>query len=106
MALGVNMVYELLQTATFKRWFESLKDKRAQQQIWKRLRRIEKTNNFGDWKPLKGDLYELRITTGKGYRVYYTIQDKQLVILLAGSDKSDQVKMIKRAREILEDEYS
>ena len=99
------MVYELLQTATFKRWFESLKDKRAQLQIRTRLRRVE-DGNFGDYKPLGGDLAELRIRTGKGYRVYYTIQDKQLVILLAGSDKSNQSKMIKKAREILKDEYS
>ena len=105
MALGVNMVYELLQTATFKRWFGSLRDRQAIIRIQSRLERVE-AGNFGDYKALGGGLAELRIRTGKGYRVYYTIQDKQLVILLAGSDKSDQVKMIKRAREILKDEYS
>lgn len=40
---------------------------------------------------------ELRIDYGPGYRVYYKKQGQQVVILLAGGDKSTQAKDIKTA---------
>jgi putative addiction module killer protein len=40
---------------------------------------------------------ELKIDYGPGYRVYYKKRGKELVILLAGGDKSTQDKDIKLA---------
>jgi putative addiction module killer protein len=39
----------------------------------------------------------LRIHYSKGYRVYYKQQGKKIIILLAGGDKSTQVKDIKNS---------
>ena len=40
---------------------------------------------------------ELKIDFGPGYRVYYAERDGELIILLAGGDKSTQQQDIKAA---------
>ena len=69
------------------------------------IRRIERIydNNFGDYKQLDTNLYELRFTLGKGYRIYYTIQNNILVLLLNAGDKSKQSKDIELAKAYLKD---
>ena len=42
----------------------------------------------------------MRIDYGPGYRVYYTVQDKVVYLLLCGSDKKGQSKAIKKAKEM------
>ena len=44
------------------------------------------------------NLYELRFFFGKGYRIYYTIKNDIVVILLQAGDKSDQQKDIAIAK--------
>ena len=54
-------------------------------------------------------IYELRIVIGPGYRVYYTLQDDELIILLAGGDKSSQTSDIAKAKQLakeLQDEQN
>ena len=65
-----------------------------------RLVRAE-AGNLGDVKPVGGAVSEMRIFVGKGYRIYFTIRDGQLVILLSGGDKSSQARDIEQAKEIL-----
>ena len=69
------------------------------------IRRIERIydDNFGDYKQLDTNLYELRFTLGKGYRIYYTIQNNILVLLLNAGDKSKQSKDIELAKAYLKD---
>ena len=43
---------------------------------------------------------ELKIDVGPGYRVYFTERDGELIILLAGGDKSTQRRDIERAIEL------
>lgn len=66
-----------------------------------RLARIRQ-GNFGDCKPLKGKeskgLYELRIHFGPGYRIYYGIIDKNIVLLLTGGDKKSQDRDIDKVK--------
>ena len=40
---------------------------------------------------------EMRIDMGAGYRVYFTMRGRVLVVLLAGGDKSTQAADIRRA---------
>ncbi len=62
----------------------------------------------GDVRPIGSGVSELRIDYGPGYRVYYQQKGSRLIILLAGGDKSSQVKDIEEAlmlsRQIKEDE--
>ena len=95
------MNYELKQTTTFTKWFKSLKDTQARYRIMNRLNMIRTDGNFGDYKSVGDSVSELRIFTGKGYRVYYTLRNKQIVLLLAGSDKDSQQIVIAKAKRLL-----
>ena len=56
--------------------------------------------NFGDCKPVGSGVSEMRVHTGKGYRVYFMQENDCVYILLAGGDKSTQQKDIARAIEL------
>lgn len=58
---------------------------------------------FGDCEPVGDGVWELRIDTGPGYRVYYARAGKQVVLLLCGGDKRRQKADIKRAKDYWED---
>lgn len=64
-----------------------------------RIRRVE-TGLLGDWKTVGEGVSELRVDHGPGYRLYYTMRGDVLVILLCGSDKSDQDRAIRLAKEL------
>ena len=83
-------------TETFGDWFGGLRDKHAEKRIQARIRRAE-LGNFGDYAPVGEGISEMRIHYGPGYRVYFTQRGMEIVILLAGGDKSTQTKDIKTA---------
>lgn len=83
-------------------WIDALKDIRARAQIRARLARLG-AGNFGDCKPLRDGVQELKIDYGPGYRVYLSRQGPVLVLLLCGSDKGDQDRAIKQAIDYLND---
>ena len=53
--------------------------------------------NPGQHRDLTDGVSELKIDFGPGYRVYYTERGGEVVILLAGGDKSTQQQDIKAA---------
>ncbi|MDR3390936.1 MAG: type II toxin-antitoxin system RelE/ParE family toxin [Sulfuriferula sp.] len=86
-------------TEVFDDWFVGLKDKQAVRRVQVRIDRAE-DGNFGDCKPVGEGVSEMRINYGPGYRVYFVQRGIEIVILLAGGDKSTQSKDIKTALEI------
>lgn len=88
----------------FQQWFDAIKDQTAKTLVTARLSRAA-AGNFGDWKPLKGKgtagLCEMRIQHGAGYRIYYTIVGREIVLLLAGSTNRDQDRVIVKAKAYL-----
>lgn len=76
-------------------WEKGLKDRAARAKVRARIGRI-RLGNFGDSKRV-GDVFELRIHAGPGYRVYYGRKGRSCVILLCGGDKGSQKKDIRRA---------
>jgi putative addiction module killer protein len=83
-------------TEVFDAWFAGLADRQAARRIQARIDRAE-DGNFGDCKPVGQGVSEMRIDYGPGYRVYFTQRGLEIVILLAGGDKSSQAKDIKAA---------
>ena len=86
----------------FDGWFAQLRDRRAQAKIAVRLNRLA-AGNFGDCKPLRHGLHELRVDWGPGYRVYFAMIARTCALLLCGGDKRNQSADINRARKYLED---
>ncbi|MEI8327203.1 MAG: type II toxin-antitoxin system RelE/ParE family toxin [Betaproteobacteria bacterium] len=88
--------------APLTQWLDALKDIRTRAQIRARLARLA-AGNFGDCKPVREGVQELRIDYGPGYRLYLSRQGPVLVLLLCGSDKTDQDRAIKQAIGYLND---
>ncbi len=87
---------EIRKTEKYVQWLDGLRDINARARIQIRVERLA-TGNAGDVKPVGEGVSELRINYGPGYRVYFTKQGHELVILLAGGDKSTQSTDIKTA---------
>jgi len=86
----------------YSEWHRRLRDIRAKIAIDRRVNRME-LENFGDHKPCRDGVWELRIDVGPGYRVYYAISGSKIVLLLCGGDKRTQSADISRACEFWHD---
>ena len=95
-------MFTVRQTQEFQDWLDALKDLRAQVRIAARLRLAE-AGSLGDWKAVGGEVSEMRVDVGPGYRLYFTRRGGILIVMLAGGDKSTQAKDIKRAQLILKE---
>ena len=64
-----------------------------------RIRRMQ-LGNVGDAKSVGDGVFELRFDFGPGYRVYYTEREGEIIVLLAGGDKSSQKQDIEKAKQL------
>ena len=94
---NICVEYEVVRSYEFLRWLRRLRDRQAQARILVRIDRVEE-GNFGDHRSVGGGVSELRIDVGQGYRIYYTIRQQRVVILLCGGDKASQQRDIRRAQ--------
>ncbi len=93
---------EIHKTGDFDKWLTGLRDPRAKAKIEVRIRRLS-LGNAGDVKPVGEGVSEMRISEGKGYRVYFVLKGEILVILLCGGDKSSQQADIRKAKSMAND---
>jgi putative addiction module killer protein len=96
------VVYTVLQTQEFQDWLDALRDRRAQARIAARIRLAE-AGNLGDWKPVGGEVSEMRINFGPGYRLYFARRGSVIIVMLAGGDKSSQTRDMRRAQRLLKE---
>ncbi len=82
----------------FVQWLNSLRDVATIARVRVRIDRVEE-GNLGDYKALGTGLFELRLSFGSGYRVYFAIDGDDIVLLLSGGDKGSQKKDIVKARD-------
>lgn len=92
-------MYRIERTVEFETWLDGLRDRTAQKRIAMRIRRAE-TGLLGEWKSLGDGVSEIKVDHGPGYRLYFTIRDQVIVILLCGSAKGDQDRAIKLAKRL------
>ncbi len=95
-------MYTVLQTQEFQDWLDALRDRHAQARIAARIRLAE-AGNLGDWKSVGGEVSEMRIAFGPGYRLYFARRGSIIIVMLAGGDKSSQSRDIKRAQNLLKE---
>ncbi len=95
-------MFTVRQTQEFQGWLDGLKDFRTQVRIAARLRLAE-AGSLGDWKSVGGEVSEMRVDYGPGYRLYFTRRGSTLIVMLAGGDKSTQTRDIKRAQRIVKE---
>ena len=83
-------------TAVFDDWLDGLRDSNARARVLTRIKRLG-AGNPGDVRPVGAGVSEMRIDYGPGYRVYFVKRGLEVVILLAGGDKSTQHRDIRIA---------
>ena len=91
------MMNKLNRTEAFASWLRGVRDTKAKARIFARLD-AAKNGNFGDWRSVGKGVFEMRIDSGAGYRVYYAREDIFVYLLLAGGDKRTQDADIKAAQ--------
>ena len=86
----------------FQEWLDKLRDFRMRNAIQNAIDRVE-DGNFGIHRFCRENVWELVIDKGPGYRVYYSMIENVVVLLLCAGDKRTQQKDIDRAIEYLKD---
>lgn len=96
------MALTVLTTETFDAWFESLRDGQGRARIQARIDRMA-MGNPGRCEPVGEGVSEMKVDVGPGYRVYFVRRGLEMVVLLAGGDKSTQASDITQAKRLAKD---
>jgi len=83
-------------TEVYRDWINAVKDRVGRARIQMRVDRLVHRNP-GQHRNLSDGVSELKIDFGPGYRVYYTQRGSEIIVLLAGGDKSSQQQDVKTA---------
>jgi putative addiction module killer protein len=90
-------MFSVVQTEEFEKWLDRLRDSKARAAISRRLLQAQ-GGLLGDTKSLGGNVSEMRIHYGPGYRLYFTMQGLLVVVLLCGGQKRTQTRDLKKAK--------
>ncbi len=83
-------------SSPFREWLNRL-DVVTRARVQARITRAEQ-GNLGEYKILDQGVHEFKMDFGPGYRVYFGIKDKEIILLLTGGDKKTQKRDIKKAQ--------
>ncbi len=86
----------------FNDWLAGLRDLQARARVRTRLDRAG-LGNLGDHASVGGSVFELRIFYGPGYRVYYSQERDNVMLLLLGGTKGTQKRDVQIAKAYLAD---
>jgi len=75
-------------SSAYIKWLKKLKDRQVKIRIFARTKRLA-AGNPGDYRFL-GDISELRIDYGPGYRIYYKDTGREVIFLLCDGEKTTQ----------------
>ena len=89
-------MFKIQMTTVYRDWIDSLRDRQARARIQVRIER-KAHGNPGLHRRISAAVCELKVDYGQGYRVYYTGHRGELIILLAGGNKSSQRRDIETA---------
>jgi putative addiction module killer protein len=81
----------------FNDWLQKLRDLQARARVRARLNRV-RLGNLGDYVSIGDGVFELRIFYGPGYRVYYSQEHDNVILLLLGGTKDTQKRDIRIAK--------
>lgn len=90
---------EVVQTEEFSGWLKALRDGMARAKIAALITKMGR-GLVGDVKPVGEGVSESRLNHGPGYRVYFISRGEELIVLLAGGDKSTQDTDIVKAKQL------
>mgnify|MGYP006328784165 FL=1 len=90
---------EIIKSSVFADWLGGLRDYSALAKIVARLDRVQ-YGNIGVCNSVGHGVSEMKIDYGPGYRIYFLKRGDELIILLAGGDKSSQKADIVKAKQI------
>jgi len=85
----------------FERWYSRLTLDQATRVGQALARMVE--GLLRDTKHVGEGVYELRLHTGPGFRIYFGRDGHELIILLVGGDKSSQTRDIRQAQRFWRD---
>jgi len=86
----------------FTEWLNGLRDKATANRIRARITRVS-IGGFGVVEAVGQGVSELKLDFGAGYRLYFAICEKTVVLLLIGGDKSTQQRDIATAQDYWKD---
>ncbi len=92
-------MYTVRFSRAFDAWLEGLRDHVAVDLIASRIDRLA-FGLMGDAKSVGSGVLEARIHHGPGYRIYFALRGRDLVLILAGGDKGSQKRDIEAAQEL------
>ena len=86
----------------FKTWIDQL-DRSSRAKIYTYIDRIAVGGAKKNINALGDSVFEVKINTGPGYRVYFGELDGTIILLLVGGDKKSQKRDIKTAKQYWSD---
>ena len=98
--INTKIIYYTLENgdSPFENWLKKL-DNLSRAIVVRFVQRVATGGAKKSIKALKDGIFEIKITHGPGYRVYFAEDGDEIIILLVGGDKKTQSRDIDKAKE-------